>query len=73
MTTTIDARRLGVGVTLVGFLLLLALRLWTSPVAMAATDRPRVGVVAFLAIPVFLLVVGAGIGIFLWGEELGLG
>lgn len=69
----VDHRRLGVGVAAAGLILLLTLRLWASPVAMAITDRPRVSVVAFLGIPLFLLIVGAGIVIFLWGDELGLG
>lgn len=68
----VDHQRLGVGVAVVGVLLLLSLRLWASPVALAVTGRPRVGVVAFLGIPFFLLVVGAGIVIFLWGDQLGL-
>lgn len=70
---TVDHRRLGVGIAAAGLILLLTLRLWASPVAMAITGRPRVSVVAFLGIPLFLLVVGAGIVVFLWGDELGLG
>lgn len=69
----VDNKRLGVVVAAVGLILLLTLRLWASPVAMIVTDRPRVSVIAFLAIPFFLLVIGAGVVIFLWGEELGLG
>ena len=69
----VDNRRLGVAVAAVGLVLLLTLRLWASPVAMTITGRPRVAVVTFLAIPAVLLVIGAGIVIFLWGEELGLG
>lgn len=70
---TVDHRRLGVGVAIAGLLLLLTLRIWASPITMTITGRPRTGVVAFLGIPLFLLVVGVGIVIFLWGEELGLG
>jgi hypothetical protein len=69
----VDNRRLGVAVAVVGLLLLLTLRLWASPVAMTVTGRPRVSVVSFLAIPLFLLVIGAGIVVFLWGDELGFG
>lgn len=69
----VDNRRLGVAVAVIGLLLLLTLRLWASPVAMTVTGRPEVSVVSFLAIPLFLLVIGAGIVVFLWGDELGFG
>lgn len=69
----VDHRRLGVGVAAVGLLLLLTLRIWASPLALEITGRSRVSLVAFLAIPVVLAIVGAGVVIFLWGEELGLG
>jgi hypothetical protein len=69
----VDNRRFGVGIILIGFFLLLSLRLWASPIAMTITDRSRVSVVAFLSIPLFLLIIGAGIVIFLWGDELGIG
>lgn len=68
----VDHRRLGVGLALAGLLLLLTLRIWASPIASTITGRPRVGVVAFLGIPVLLVVVGAGIVVFLWGDELGI-
>lgn len=68
----VDNRRLGLAVGGVGLLLLLTLRFWASPVARTVTGRSDVSVAAFLAIPVVLLVVGAGIAIFLWGEELGI-
>lgn len=68
----IDHRRLGVGIALGGFLLLLTLRVWASPIALVITGRSGVSVVTFLLIPVLLLVVGAGIVVALWGEELGL-
>lgn len=68
----VDHRRLGVGLALVGLLMLLTLRVWASPLALTITGRPRTSVVAFLGIPLFLLVVGAGIVVFLWGDELGL-
>ena len=69
----VDNRRLGVAIAALGLVLLLTLRIWASPIAMIVTGRPRVSVVAFLAIPLFLLVIGAGVIVFLWGEELGLG
>lgn len=69
----VDHRRLGVGVAAAGLLLLLTLRLWASPIVMTVTGRPRVNAVTFLAIPLFLLVIAAGIAIFVWGEELGIG
>lgn len=69
----VDNRRLGVAVAAIGLVLLLTLRVWASPIIMTITDRPRVSVLSFLAIPVLLVVIGAGIIIFLWGEELGIG
>lgn len=69
----VDHHRMGAGVALLGLLLLLTLRLWASPVAMIITGRPHVSVTAFLAIPALLVVVGAGIVIFIWGDELGIG
>lgn len=68
----VDHHRLGVGIAAAGLLLLFTLRAWASPLALAVTGRPRVGVVAFLGIPIFLIVVGTGIAIFLWGDRLGL-
>lgn len=68
---TVDHRRLGVGVAGLGLVLLLTLRLWASPVILTITGREHAGVVAFLAIPVVLSVVGAGIVVFLWGDRLG--
>lgn len=68
----VDHRRLGVGVAGVGLVLLLTLRLWASPIVLTVTGREHAGVLAFLAIPVLLLVVGAGIVVFLWGDRLGL-
>lgn len=67
----VDHRRLGVGLTVVGVVLLLTLRIWASPIVLIITDRAGVSVVAFLLIPVLLLVVGAGVVIALWGGELG--
>lgn len=70
---SVDHRRLGVGVAVVGLVLLMSLRLWASPIALTITGRRGVSLVAFLGIPVLLLVVGAGIVIALWGDQLGLG
>lgn len=70
---SVDHRRLGVGIAAVGLVLLLTLRLWASPIALTITGRPGVNVLTFLGIPLFLLVVAAGVFIFLWGEELGIG
>lgn len=68
-----DHKRLGLAVTGIGLALLLTLRFWASPVARTVTGRSSTGVIAFLAIPAFLVIFGAGIAIFLWGEELGIG
>lgn len=69
----VDHRRLGAGVAVAGLVLLLTLRIWASPIALTITGRSQVSVVAFLGIPLLLLVVGVGIVIFLWGDDLGLG
>jgi len=69
----VDNRRLGVAVAAVGLFLLLTLRIWASPIVMTVTGRGSVALVSFLAIPLFLLVIAAGIAIFLWGEEFGFG
>jgi hypothetical protein len=69
----VNHRRLGVGIVVVGVVLLVTLRLWASPLALIITGRPGVSVVTFLLMPLLLLVVGAGIVIALWGDELGLG
>jgi len=62
-------RELGVLTVLCGLVLLLSLRLWTSPIAMGITGRSGVGVFEFLLIPVFFVVVGIGILLFLWEPE----
>lgn len=69
----LDARTLGIALTAVGVLLLLGLRLWASPLALAVTGRDGVGVVTFLAMSVVLAVVGVGIVLSIWGSELGPG
>ena len=69
----LDSRRLGLIVAALGVLFLLALRVWTSPIALAVTGREHASTVTFLAMPVGLLVVGLGIAIAVWGEDYGLG
>lgn len=66
-------RRTGVGIAIAGVISLLTLRIWSSPIALEVTGRSRSGAIAFLAIPGLLLVIGAGIVIALWGDELGMG
>lgn len=62
-------RRIGLGLALAGFFLLLSLRWWTSPIARRITGRQQIQVTEFLLIPVFFLLVGAGILLFLWEPE----
>lgn len=61
--------RVGIALVLVGILSLVTLRFWASPIASRILGRESVGVVAFLGIPLFLLLVGAGIVLFVWGPE----
>lgn len=62
-------KRYGVGIASLGFVLLVALRFWTSPVGRSITGRDSVGVAAFLGIPVFLALLVAGIWLFLLEPE----
>lgn len=62
-------RQLGVATVLLGVLLLLSLRAWTSPLTRDATGSGEPGLVEFLLIPLFLIVVGAGTALFLWEPE----
>lgn len=62
-------RRYGTAIALLGFVLLVALRLWTSPVGRTVTGRDGISVVAFLGIPVFLGLLAAGIGLALLEPE----
>lgn len=64
---------LGIGLTVVGILALIGLRLWASPLALAVTGRDGVNLVTFLSMPLVLLVVGAGIVLSIWGSDLELG
>lgn len=67
------SRTLGLGAIVLGVLSLLVLRLWASPIALAVTGRRTVSVLAFLGIPLFLIFVGVGIALFVWGPELTAG
>ncbi len=62
----------GLLTVLAGLALLLGLRLWASPVARRITGRSENGLVEFLLIPVFLIVVAAGVALFLWEPDRGL-
>lgn len=62
-------RELGVLTVVAGLLLLLSLRLWTSPITRGITGRGEIGVFEFLLIPTFFVVVGIGILLFLWEPE----
>lgn len=64
-------RELGVLVGILGILLLLSLRFWTSPITRNITGRGEIGVIEFLLIPVFFAVVGLGVLLFLWEPEPG--
>ena len=65
----INSSVLGVTLVVVGVVALLTLRFWASPVVGELVGRERVGVVAFLGIPLFLLLVGVGIALFVWGPD----
>lgn len=58
-------KRYGVGVAALGFVLLVVLRFWASPVGRTIAGRDDVGLIAFLGIPLFLGLLVAGIGLFL--------
>lgn len=62
-------RELGVLTVLAGVVLLLGLRVWTSPLTRTATGADAPGLWEFLLIPVFFVVVAAGVGLFLWESE----
>jgi len=68
-----DHRVLGGVAILLGVLALFVLRIWASPIALSVTGRGGVSVLSFLAIPLFLLLVGIGIVLLVWGQELGFG
>lgn len=62
-------RQLGVATVILGVFLLLGLRAWTSPLTREATGSGAPGLLEFLLIPLFLLVVGTGTALFLWEPE----
>lgn len=59
----------GIVLIALGVLILLTIRFWASPLARRITGRDPAGYVEFLAIPVFFVVVGVGIALFLWEPE----
>lgn len=65
-----EPSRVGIALIVAGVVLLLTLRLWASPVVGVVAGRESVSVVTFLGIPLFLLLVGSGIVLFVWGPEL---
>jgi hypothetical protein len=62
-------RELGVLTILTGLFLLVILRLWMSPIARGITGRGEIAPLEFLLIPVFFIIVGIGILLFLWEPE----
>lgn len=56
----------GIVLIALGVVLLLTLRFWASPLARRITGQEPAGYVEFLGIPLFLVVVGTGIALFLW-------
>lgn len=62
-------RELGVLTVVSGLVLLIGLRLWTSPIVGGITGRSEIGVLEFLLIPAFFLIVGVGVSLFLWEPE----
>lgn len=66
--TKIKERSTATGAVLIGLgvLLLLTLRFWASPIARRILGQEPPGLVDFLGIPLFFVVVGVGIALFLW-------
>lgn len=62
-------RKIGLALTVLGVVLLLTLRWWTSPVLRRITGREEIGAVAFLLILVFFIPIGVGIALMLWEPE----
>lgn len=67
-----NSTKYGILTVLAGVVLLVGLRLWTSPIARRMTGRSANGLVEFLLIPVFLAVVAVGVLLFLWEPDTGL-
>lgn len=61
--------RYGALTVVAGVVLLVALRVWASPLGRRITDRSGNGLLEFLSIPLFFLVVAAGIALFLWEPD----
>lgn len=61
----------GVGAIVGGTILLLLLRMWTSPITRTAMGRESISVVSFMGIPLFLGLVALGIGLLLYGVPVG--
>lgn len=57
---------IGVALIAAGVVLLLSLRFWASPLARRITGQEPPGFIEFVGIPVFFVVVGVGIALFLW-------
>lgn len=62
-------RKIGLALTVLGVVLLLTLRWWTSPVLRRIMGREDIGAVAFLMIFVFFVPVAVGIALLLWEPE----
>lgn len=58
--------RYGIVTVLAGIVLLVALRVWASPIGRQISGREGITLVDFLLIPLFLVFVAIGIGLFLW-------
>lgn len=65
-----NSTKYGILTVAAGVVLLVALRLWASPIARSVTGRTRNGLLEFLLIPVFLAVVAAGVLLFLWEPDV---
>lgn len=64
-----NSTRYGFLTIAMGVVLLLLLRWWASPLIRRMTGRGENGLVEFLLIPLFFLVVTAGIALFLWEPD----
>lgn len=57
---------LGAGLVAAGVVLLVVLRFTASPIARRITGSEPAGLVEFIGIPVFFVVVAVGMALFLW-------
>lgn len=62
---------IGLGAIVAGAVLLLLLRMWTSPITRTVMGRDSISVIAFMGIPLFLGLVALGIGLLLYGVPVG--